>query len=213
MNNVDVEVKIILPVNQRKNMFFESEKILKDTVDGTNRALSAIGAYVMKVARNSMKPGGPKLRKKHGKVSFVLKQPTGEVHAKAGEAPRWHGAALLRGRTGVAGIGILFHNDKAKQSVIIGPTAFKTPLKGQSPQAPEALEKGLPVRMLKPKWRTVGHGTDRRFEKIGFKMVMAKYKNHAYMVPALQKTISTGIVDKHLKNLLALKSVSISTAA
>ena len=203
-----VDVAIKANTNDRKKLFFNDKNIIDKTEQGTERALSAIGAYVQRVAINSMKDGGPRPQKRQGRANFVLKLAPPKKSVP-GQPPLYH-LGLLRGRRGIPGPGIHFDKDYkgSKKTVRIGPDALKSPLP-QSPQAPEALEFGLMVRFIEPKWRRV----DGRNQKVGLKMRTANYKPHPFMRPALAKTQAQGIIEKHFKNIYYAKSIGASMVA
>ena len=97
-------------IDQAKTMFFDRKKVERSADRATLRVLSRFGAYVRKTARES-------IRKRKRASS-------------PGEPPSSHTGLLKRF--------IFFVFDRAKRSVIIGPTR----LAAKVGQAPEALEYG-----------------------------------------------------------------------
>ena len=99
-----------MKIDQAKTMFFDRKTVERSADRATTRVLSRFGAYVRQAARQSIR--------------------TRKRASSPGEPPSSHTGLLKRF--------IFFVYDRAKRSVIIGPTR----LAGKVLQAPEALEYG-----------------------------------------------------------------------
>lgn len=141
-----------------KELWFDSDKVLRSVDRATRSVLGRFGSYVRREAKKLIKPAGKRAYTKAGKAGTRR----GILHAAPGKPPKSH--------TGLLRKGIFYSYDRESRSVVIGPV----PLAGRGQaEVPLLLEEGGTA--VREHWR---RGRKEKY--------MARYAPHPYMGPALK---------------------------
>jgi hypothetical protein len=125
----------MLTLQQAKNNFFDRKKVIRAVDAATRKALSKVGAFIMRRARTSIRPVGDDL-----------------APSKPGDPPK--------SRTGLLRGGILFGYEPTEKSVYIGPIALNSKVDGSIPRV---LEMGGTVEVSR--LARGGRRTGKRYKK------------------------------------------------